>query len=187
MKQKTKKKKTIPVICVAVVLTAAAALGNSGEEAENISDGTTAGIESKTEYSSETEAETLPKIENEEQTEKSEIPESSLISNETDPETDITETEEAANVPVDGIRPEIKDALDSYEAFFVEYCDFMKKLNESPDDFTLLGEYAEYSAQYFETMDKIDQMDDSEMIDEELKYYLKVTNRINEMLIDVSL
>lgn len=44
---------------------------------------------------------------------------------------------------VDGMRPEFKEAMDAYEAFFDDYCDFMKKFNESPDDLSLLGEYTE--------------------------------------------
>ena len=90
-------------------------------------------------------------------------------------------------VDVDGIRPEFKKALDSYEDFFDEYCDFMKKFNESPDDLTLLGEYTEYLTQYAETMDKMNELDNGEMNDAEMKYYIEVTTRINTKLLDVSL
>lgn len=180
-----KMKKAILVICVAAVVVSVAARGNSGEEAENILDGTAVSTESMSEYSSETE--TLPQTGTEEIPEAADITESSVISDVSDTGTEVTESEKTADVSVDGIRPEIKEALDSYEAFFVEYCDFMKKYSESPDDLTLLDEYAEYMAQYLDTMNKMEQLDDGELSDEELEYYLKVTNRINEMLIDVSL
>lgn len=87
----------------------------------------------------------------------------------------------------EGIRPEFKEALDSYEKFFDKYCAFMKKYKESPNDLTLLGEYTDYLTQYTETMEKMSALDDGEMNDEELKYYIKVTNRINEKLIDAAL
>lgn len=102
-------------------------------------------------------------------------------------ETEAPEEDKPAENFVDGMRPEFKEALDSYEDFFDEYCDFMKKFNESPDDLTLLGEYTEYLTQYSETMEKMGELDDGEMNDAEMKYYLEVTNRINEKLLDAAL
>lgn len=104
-----------------------------------------------------------------------------------DTETEVSEEDKPAENLVDGIRPEFKEALDSYEDFFDEYCDFMKKFNESPDDLSLLGEYTEYLTQYSETMEKMESLDDGEMNDAEMKYYLEVTTRINQKLIDVAL
>lgn len=104
-----------------------------------------------------------------------------------DTETETPEENKPAENLVDGMRPEFKEALDSYEDFFDEYCDFMKKFNESPDDLTLLGEYTEYLTQYSETMEKMGELDDGEMNDAEMKYYLEVTNRINEKLLDAAL
>ena len=85
------------------------------------------------------------------------------------------------------MRPDFKEALDSYEDFFYEYCEFMKKFNESPDDLSLLGEYTEYLTQYSETMEKMGELDDGEMNDAELKYHLEVTNRINEKLLNAAM
>ncbi len=87
----------------------------------------------------------------------------------------------------DEIRPEFKEVLDSYEAFFDEYCEFMKKYKDSPDDISLLGDYAEYMEQYSETMEKISELENEDMNDAELKYYLEVTNRIQEKMLDVAL
>ena len=49
---------------------------------------------------------------------------------ETVPETSSTpETESEATVQVsNGIRPEFKEAMDAYEAFYKDYCDFMKSI-----------------------------------------------------------
>lgn len=97
------------------------------------------------------------------------------------------ETEAPAENLVDGMRPEFKEAIDSYEAFFDEYCEFMKKYNESPDDLTLLTQYAEYIAQYTDTMSKMEALDDGEMNDAETKYYIEVTSRINQKLLEIAL
>lgn len=102
-------------------------------------------------------------------------------------ETEAPEEDKLAEDLVEGMRPEFKKALDSYEDFFDEYCDFMKKFNESPDDLSLIGEYTEYLTQYYETMDKMDKLDNGEMNDAETKYYIEVTTRINQKLIDVAL
>ncbi len=84
------------------------------------------------------------------------------------------------------IRPEFKEALDSYEAFFVEYCNFMEKYADNPTDLALLSDYAAYLAQYAETMSKLESLDDGKMNDAETKYYLEVTGRITQMLLEVS-
>lgn len=88
---------------------------------------------------------------------------------------------------VDGMRPEFKEAMDSYELFFNEYCDFMETYAESPDDLSLLTDYAEYMAQYADTMSKMESLDDGEMNDVETKYYIEVTGRINQRLLEVSI
>ena len=61
------------------------------------------------------------------------------------------------------------------------------KYKNSPDDLSLLGEYVDYMAQYSETMEKMGELGDEEMNDAELKYYLEVTNRINEKILDAAL
>ena len=101
--------------------------------------------------------------------------------------TEAPEEDKPAENLVAGMRPEFKESLDSYEDFFDEYCDFMKKFNESPNDLSLLGEYTEYLTQYSETMEKMGKLDDGEMNDSEMKYYLEVTTRINKKLIDATL
>lgn len=97
-----------------------------------------------------------------------------------------TETEDNANL-VDGMRPEFKEAMDSYEAFIDEYCDFMKKYAESPTDVELLAEYADYMSQYTETMKKIDAVDEAELSDAELQYYLEVTGRVTQKLAETAM
>ena len=91
------------------------------------------------------------------------------------------------NDPAIGIRPEIKEAIDSYEAMMNEYCEFMKKYNASPDDMALLLEYTDYLNKYSEAMNKLSKLDSTDFNDEELKYYIEVTNRVNEKLLEASI
>lgn len=91
------------------------------------------------------------------------------------------------NTSSDEIRPEFKETLDSYEKFFDEYCEFMKKYKESPNDLSLLEDYTEYMEQYSETMEKISELENEDMNDAELKYYIEVTNRIEEKMLDIAL
>ena len=91
------------------------------------------------------------------------------------------------NSSTDSIRPEFKEAMDSYEAFFDEYCEFMIKYNENSDDLSLLADYLDYMTKYTETMAKLDEWNSDEMTDEEALYYFKVMNNINEKLLKASL
>ena len=84
------------------------------------------------------------------------------------------------------IRPEIKEALDSFEAFFDEYCDFIQRYEASPNDLALLKEYADYLSQYNDAMSKMDALNDGSLNDAELAYYLEVTARINAKLMNTA-
>lgn len=102
-------------------------------------------------------------------------------------ENNVSESSQSAQELVDGMRPEFKEALDSYEVFFDEYCKFMKKYKENPSDMELLSDYADFMQKYTDTMQKLEALDNGSLNDAELKYYLQVTNRINEKLIEVAL
>ena len=92
--------------------------------------------------------------------------------------------DEAAEITEVFIRPEFKDAMDSYEAFFDSYIAFMNRYQESNDPFSMLNEFTEYMNQYTETMEKLDQLEDGIANSAEAAYYLEVTNRINKKLMD---
>lgn len=85
-----------------------------------------------------------------------------------------------------GIRPEVKDFLDSYESFMNEYCDFMEKYENSDDVASMLNDYTEYMKKYADFTQKMDDMGDSDLNTEELKYYLDVQNRVSQRLLTVS-
>lgn len=56
----------------------------------------------------------------------------------------------------------------------------MDKYNEPPDDLSLLVEYTEYPGKYYDTIEKLDEI---EMNNAGLEYFLEVTVRINQTLI----
>lgn len=107
---------------------------------------------------------------------------------ETVPETSSTpETESETTVQVsNGIRPEFKEAMDAYEAFYKDYCDFMKKYSENPADLSMLTEYASMLVKLNEMNQAFESWDSADMNNEELKYYLDVNNRVTKMLVDVA-
>lgn len=96
--------------------------------------------------------------------------------------TEATEENKQSN---DAVRPEFKEAMDSYEEFFASYCEFMKQYKENPTDLGLLTEYASFMQQYTETMNKLEELEDSDMNTAELAYYTEVMARITTMLLEV--
>lgn len=87
---------------------------------------------------------------------------------------------------VDGMRPEFKEAMDSYEAFYDEYCDIIKKYSENPSDIKLLSNYTDMLAKAAEMTEKFDAWEDSDLNSVELTYYLDVSSRIAKKLLEVS-
>lgn len=87
-----------------------------------------------------------------------------------------------AREAVDGIRPEFKEAMDSYEAFMDEYVAFMRKYEDATDKMGMLTEYSDYLVKYAEAMEKIDKLDDQEWSTAETLYFTEVMTRVNKKL-----
>ena len=96
----------------------------------------------------------------------------------------IKKSEDTAQTSVPlGIRPKVKEAIDSYEAFYDEYIAFMKKY-QSADSSDLLGmmtDYLNMIEKESEMADKMDALED-DMNDAELEYYLEVTTRVMQKM-----
>ena len=110
---------------------------------------------------------------------------------ETVDETDVEEEEETSKNDsselVDGMRPEFKEAMDTYEDFMNEYCDFMEKYAESDDtDLELLADYADYMSKYNDVVEAFEKWENDDMNARETEYYLEVQLRINKKLIEVA-
>lgn len=86
----------------------------------------------------------------------------------------------------DGIRPEVKEFLDSYESFMNEYAAFMKKYQNSNDTVSMMKDYADYMAKYADFTQKYNALDQSDFNDAETAYYIDVQARVTKVLADVA-
>lgn len=95
---------------------------------------------------------------------------------------DITETTDQTS----GVDPDLKAFLDSYEEFVDEYVVFMKKYMADPTNaVSMLSEYSEIMGKYSDFAEKVDQYDSKEMSTEDAKYYLEVTTRCSQKMLDI--
>lgn len=105
-------------------------------------------------------------------------------------ESDSSVTEESGDnhtqeLDENGLRPEFKAAMDSYEAFYDEYIEFMKSYSSNPTDLQLIKEYGSMLIE-LNNMDKaLDEWDEDEMNDQELAYYIEVTSRVTQKLLEL--
>lgn len=95
-----------------------------------------------------------------------------------------SETQDNKSSDDEGIRSEFKQAMDSYEAFYDEYCDIMKKYSENPTDMSIMSDYMELVGKQ-EQVDKDFEKWNGDMNEAETKYYMEVTNRVLKKLSDV--
>lgn len=95
-------------------------------------------------------------------------------------------SDSSSELDANGLRPEFKEAMDSYEAFMDEYVEFMKAYEQNPSDLTLLAKYADYMVKYSDLCDDFDKWDDEEMNDAETSYYIAVQSRVTQKLLEVA-
>lgn len=114
------------------------------------------------------------------------VSEETTLPEETTAPEETTVPEETESALVDGMRPEFKEAMDAYETFYDEYCEFMVEFQKNPSDLTLLAEYGELLIKVAEMDEAFEKWTKDEMNDAELKYYLEVSNRVMQKLVDVT-
>lgn len=132
------------------------------------------------------ETEDTKEAETRKQTEK-ESEKKADVSKDTKAQTEPAETEKVSDNLVDGMRPEFKEAMDTYEEFMNEYCDFMNKYAASDGtDLGLLSDYADYMDKYADVVESFEAWDDGEMNNAEMAYYLDVQTRINKKLLEIA-
>lgn len=85
-------------------------------------------------------------------------------------------------VAASSISQELKDFLDSYEAFMDQYCEFMKNYDSS--DLSALTNYLSLMQQYSDFAAKADVWGDRDMTDAETIYYIEVLNRIEVKMLE---
>lgn len=123
----------------------------------------------------------------EEEKQKENTEENKKENNKSENKTEKVEETEDKDDLVDGMRPEFKEAMDSYEEFMSDYCDFMEEYAESDGtDLSLLEDYADYMSEYSDVMEDFENWDGEEMNTAETEYYIEVQTRINNKLLEVS-
>lgn len=99
------------------------------------------------------------------------------------------DSEEAESTDSDDsgvLSPDFKKTMDDYEAWFDHYCEVMKKYEENPSDLELLSEMTDLLTEETAMLDEMENMDQSEMNEAELAYYIEVTARIEKKLLEVA-
>lgn len=85
------------------------------------------------------------------------------------------------------IRPEFKEAMDSYEAFFDEYIDFMNRYKANPTNAELLMQSADMLTKEATMLKEFDDWEKTgDMTTAETAYYLEVHARIYEKLATIA-
>jgi len=69
-----------------------------------------------------------------------------------------------------------------------EYVLFMQKYMsaDANDMLSMMGDYYSILSRYTEFAEKLDAMDESELTDAELAYYIEVTGRVSQKLLSVA-
>lgn len=94
------------------------------------------------------------------------------------------ETEETPDNPDEQIRPEIKEAIDSYEAFVDEYCTFMTEY--SLTDLSKLSTYNELIQKELVMTQKFEALEKEELTTAEALYYSEVSLRCSQKMLDIA-
>ena len=92
----------------------------------------------------------------------------------------------ASEANTEEIRTDFKEAMDSYEAFYDKYCEFMKKYNANPTDIELISAYGDIMTEMVEMSEKFESWKEGDLNAEELKYYLEVNSRVTQKLAELS-
>ena len=86
-----------------------------------------------------------------------------------------------------GLGNDFKEMMDSYESFMDKYIEVLQKMNADPTNMDILSDYYSLLTEYTNWADKIEKLDESELTDEELKYYMEVTGRVSQKMINAGL
>lgn len=97
-----------------------------------------------------------------------------------------TEAGSADSGAENGVSPEFKQTMDSYEAFFNEYVDFMKAYQADPTSSEMLFQYADMMSRYSEAMSALDSIDENSLSTADYAYYAEVNARILSKLAEVN-
>lgn len=83
------------------------------------------------------------------------------------------------------VSADFKKMMDSYEDFFDEYIEFMRKYENSDDVAGMLNDYADYMTKYADYMQKLNDVDTDNLSTADAAYYTKVQARIVKKLAEI--
>ncbi len=84
------------------------------------------------------------------------------------------------------VSADFKASMDSYEKFFDQYVEFMKKYKDSGNSISMLADYTKMMQQYTDTMTKLNAIDQNSLSAADEAYYLEVMGRITQKLASVA-
>ena len=94
-----------------------------------------------------------------------------------------SETTEGSSL-IKGVTPEFKAQMDAYEAFFDEYIAFMSSYSsDNADTSGMFLQYMDMLGKYAECMSAMESIDQDELSEADLAYYIEVTMRIEAKLL----
>lgn len=102
------------------------------------------------------------------------------------PETTLPPVVDTTESRDEGLDPDFKAAMDSYEKFMDEYVAFMKKYTENPTDIGLLSDYTDYMSKYADFVESFGKWENEEMNAAETAYYIDVQARVSKKLLEVA-
>ena len=82
------------------------------------------------------------------------------------------------------VSKEFKEMMDAYEDFFDEYVDFIKKYNSSSNQMSMMSDYLDMLTRYTETMEEIEDIENEDLSDADMAYYLDTMTRIEKKLLE---
>lgn len=97
-----------------------------------------------------------------------------------------TKSDETTETDQDNMSSDFKEMMDSYEAFFDEYCDLVSQYTNNPTDMTLLGKYMEFADKATEMNEAFEAWGEKDLTAEEEAYYLEVSARVIQKLLSVA-
>lgn len=110
------------------------------------------------------------------------------VSDKSEEETEKPEEEEKEEDLKDSntVDPDLKAFLDSYEAFIDEYVAFLKEYNsDTANAASMIGDYAKMMQRHADFAEKLDKYDSDTMSTADAKYYIEVTSRCTQKLLEV--
>ena len=165
------------VLCsiLAILILATTGVVFTGCGSDNSKDSSSSKVETKAETT--TEEVTEPTTE--------EVTEEETTTEATKPKATKKTTSQKSN-STSGVNANFKATMDSYEEFFNDYVDFMKKYKNSTDITSMASDYADYMTKYSNMMQKLNDIKSEDLSTADLAYYNEVNARITKKLAEVA-